>query len=82
MPESFVAALAGLCSAAVLEVLRHLLRHSQKTTSKSMDDATAFRHDLLARIVLLEQERNLLEQESDEWQEQYYQEREKHIHLQ
>ena len=79
MHESFLAALVGLGSASALEMLRHLLRHSQKAASKSVDDATAFRHDLLARIASLEHERARVEQERDEWQEQYYREREKLI---
>ena len=49
-----LAAAAGLGSAVVLELVRHVLARAQKTTEKHMDDATSFRHDLLARIVALE----------------------------
>lgn len=79
MPEYFLAALAGACSAGALEVLRHLLAHSQQAASKSVDDAIAFRQDLLARIEGLEQELTRLTQERDEWQERFYREREARI---
>ncbi|MDQ3812763.1 MAG: hypothetical protein M3347_02285 [Armatimonadota bacterium] len=79
MPDSILAALAGLCSAGVLEVLRHVLARGQKIAEKSVDDATAFRHDLLARISALEEDQAALAKERDEWRDKYYAEREQRV---
>ena len=75
MPDSITAALVGLCSTAFLELLRHMLARSQKT----VDDATAFRHDLLSRIDALEEGNTSLIRERDEWQSKYYTEREQRV---
>jgi hypothetical protein len=76
MPDSIIAALVGLCCAGTLEVLRHLLARGQKSVEKAVDDATAFRQDLLARIEALEKDTAALVKERDEWQDKYYKERE------
>jgi hypothetical protein len=82
MPDSIIAALAGLCSAGFLEVLRYLLARSQKVAERSIDDATAFRHDLLARIDTLEEENGCLVKDRGEWQHKYYLEREERVKAQ
>jgi hypothetical protein len=79
MSDSIIAALVGLCCAATLEMLRHLLARGQKTAEKSVDDATAFRHDLLTRIEALGNENMALAKERDEWQDKYYAEREQRV---
>ena len=79
MQDSIIAALVGLGSAGALEVLRHLLARSQKVAEKSVDDATAFRHDLLTRIESLEKDKAALIKERDEWQDKYYAEREQRV---
>ena len=76
MSDSFIAATAGLCSAGLLELLRHLLARNQKAAEKAVDDVVAFRHDLLVRIDSLQEENTGLVKERDEWQRQYYEERE------
>ena len=75
-PDWMLAAVAGLGSAVVLEIVRHVLARAQKTTEKHMDDATSFRHDLLARIVALESDLTHVCQQRNQWQERYYAERE------
>ena len=75
-PDWMLAAVAGLGSAVALEIVRHVLARAQKTTEKHMDDATSFRHDLLARIVALESELTQVCQQRNQWQERYYAERE------
>ena len=76
MSDLMLATVAGLASAAVLEVLRHLLGRMQKMTEKRIDDATSFRHDLLARITALENDLVQITKQGDNWQERYYAERE------
>ena len=75
-PDWVLAAVSGLGSAVVLEIVRHVLARAQKTTEKHMDDATSFRHDLLARIVALESDLTQVCQQRNQWQERYYAERE------
>ena len=75
-PDWMLAAVAGLGSALVLEIVRHVLARVQKTTEKHMDDATSFRHDLLARISALESDIAKISQQRNQWQERYYAERE------
>ena len=75
-PDWMLAAVAGLGSAVVLEVVRHVLARVQKTTEKHMDDATSFRHDLLTRIASLEEDIAEVCQQRNQWQERYYAERE------
>ena len=75
-PDWMLAAVAGLGSALVLEIVRHVLARVQRTTEKHMDDATSFRHDLLARISALESDIAKISQQRNQWQERYYAERE------
>ncbi len=79
MSDSIIAALVGLCCAGTLEVVRHVLARGQKMAEKSVDDATAFRHDLLMRIEALGDDNMVLSKERDEWQQKYYAEREGRI---
>ena len=81
-PDWMLAAVAGLGSALVLEIVRHVLARVQKTTEKHMDDATSFRHDLLARIAALESDITQINQQCNQWQERYYAERELRIKAQ
>ncbi len=82
MPDWMFAAVAGLGSAATLEVLRHVLARVQKVTEKQMDDATSFRHDLLARIAALEEDVAQSHNERNEWMDRYYAERELRVKAQ
>ena len=79
MSDSIIAALVGLGCAGTLEVVRHLLARGQKIAEKSVDDATAFRHDLLTRIESLADDNAVVAKERDDWQEKYYAEREQRI---
>lgn len=82
MPDWMLAAVTGLGSAAALELLRHVLARVQKVTEKQMDDATSFRHDLLARIAALEKDATQSSSERNEWMERYYAERELRVKAQ
>ena len=82
MPDWMLAAGAGLGSAAALEVLRHVLARVQKVTEKQMDDATSFRHDLLARIAALEEDVTQSNKERNVWMDRYYAERELRVKAQ
>lgn len=82
MPDWMFAAIAGLGSAAMLELLRHVLARVQKVTEKQMDDATSFRHDLLARINALEEDVTQSHKERNEWMDRYYAERELRVKAQ
>jgi hypothetical protein len=79
MSDSIIAALVGLCCAGTLEVVRHILARGQKIAEKSVDDATAFRHDLLTRIESLGDDNTALAKERDDWQQKYYAEREERV---
>ena len=81
-PDWMLAAVAGLGSAVVLEIVRHVLARVQKTTEKHMDDVTSFRHDLLARIAALESGIARISQQRNQWQERYYAERELRVKAQ
>ena len=76
MSDPLLAGLAGLGSAAALEVLRHLLARAAGNSQRTLDDSTSFRQDLLARIGSLEDDCASLSKERDEWQARYYTERE------
>lgn len=76
MSQPFLAALAGLGSAAALELLRHLMARAAGNVQRTLDDSTSFRQDLLARIGSLEDDCAALAKERDEWQGRYYAERE------
>ena len=79
MPDWMLAGVTGLGSAVALELLRHVLARVQKVTEKQMDDATSFRHDLLARIAVLETDATQSTSERNEWMDRYYTERELRI---
>ena len=71
MPDWILAAVTGLGSAVALELLRHVLARVATYTEKQMDDATSFRHDLLARINILEKDAIQSNSERNEWMERY-----------
>lgn len=72
-----MAALLGLGGALTLEMLRHFLSLGQKSSERTLSDATSFRQDLLGRIGALEDDCVALAKERDEWQARYYDERER-----